>query len=412
MTQEYVRSVENILEARLKEQSGDIIFIAGPRQVGKTTLIRKVFSRYQSKDYKYFTLEDPDTKYDELLFEQDYGPKNIEWLVKQWNKARAIVRESGEKYILIFDEIQKLNGWSNAVKGLWDIDRAEGLNLQIVLSGSSPLLMQVGMNESLMGRFEPLRMTHWSYREMQETFDFNLEDYIYFGGYPGLASYVGDERRWRELVLGKIITPSIETDVLALKRIDKPALLRQLFDLSCHYSGQIVALNKMLGSMDDAGNTTTLTGYLTLLNNAGLVTGIQKYAGRIIVTKASQPKHNVLNMALMSAKSGYTKAEAIADRTYWGRMVESAVGAHLINTGQPHIQVYYWRDHKSREVDFVIEQGNKLALIEVKSGSHKSNPNSFKAFEEAFQKTCRNIVVGNGGVSIAEFLSYPAEYWL
>jgi uncharacterized protein len=284
------------------------------------------------------------------------------------------------------------------------------LKLHVILLGSSPLLMQKGMSESLTGRYELIRVTHWSFLEMHEAFNFDLDDYIYFGGYPGSAAYIRSESRWRNYVNGSLIEPSIEKDILMMTRVDKPALLKQLFHLGCSYSGQILSYDKMLGQLQDAGNTTTLARYLEMLGNAGLICGLQKYAGQQHRRRASSPKFNVLNNALMSAGSGYTKAEAKADRSYWGRLVESAVGAHLYNTGHPDCRLHYWRE-SSREVDFVIERGSKLTAIEVKSGPSSGHASGLDVFEENFGK-CRKLLVGEGGIPIVEFLSYPAEHWL
>ncbi|WP_297475987.1 ATP-binding protein [Ferrovum sp.] len=412
----YQRQEVNTLLGRLAEPPRFLIFIAGPRQVGKTTLVRNALVQ-QQKTYHFIPVDQPDAprlpgfmSAEEVAYKQDASPPDAAWLVSQWQRARAVARDSEEGHILVLDEIQKIPRWSEAVKGLWDADRAEGLKLHIVLLGSSPLLMQKGMTESLAGRFELIRVTHWSFLEMHEAFDYDLDDYLYFGGYPGSAPYIRDEPRWRNYVRGSLIEPSIEKDILMMTRVDKPALLKHLFHLGCNYSGQILSYTKMQGQLQDAGNTVTLAHYLDLLGNAGLIYGIQKFAGQKYRQRASSPKLNVLNNALMTAGSGYTKAEAKADRSYWGRLVESTVGAHLYNTGHPDCQLYYWREG-SREVDFVIQGGRKLTVIEVKSGPGSGYAEGLDVFAESFGK-CRKLLVGEGGIPIAEFLSHPAEHWL
>jgi len=416
-TQPYQRQEVRTLLDRLSEPPRFLIFVAGPRQVGKTTLVHDALSQFDRSDYHFVPVDQPDvsrapgfSSAEDIAYGHDARPRDAAWLVEQWQRARAAARESTDGHILVLDEIQKIPRWSEAVKGLWDADRAERLKLHVVLLGSSPLLMQKGMSESLTGRYELIRVTHWSFLEMHEAFDFDLEDYIYFGGYPGSAAYIRDEPRWCNYVNGSLIEPSIEKDILMMTRVDKPALLKQLFYLGCNYSGQILSYDKMLGQLQDAGNTTTLARYLEMLGNAGLIYGLQKYAGQQHRRRASSPKFNVLNNALMSAGSGYTKAEAKADRSYWGRLVESAVGAHLYNTGHPDCNLYYWRE-SSREVDFVIERGKKLTAIEVKSGSASGHASGLDVFEENFGK-CRKLMVGDGGIPLVEFLSYPAEHWL
>ncbi|MEQ1742586.1 MAG: ATP-binding protein [Candidatus Nitrotoga sp.] len=415
--QSYQRQEVRTLLDRLSEPPRFLIFVAGPRQVGKTTLVRNALSQFNPSDYHFVPVDQPDisrapgfSSAEDIAYDRDARPRDAAWLVEQWQRARTAARESTDGHILVLDEIQKISRWSDAVKGLWDADRAEGLKLHVVLLGSSPLLMQKGMSESLTGRYELMRVTHWSFLEMHEAFDFDLEDYIYFGGYPGSAAYIRNEPRWRNYVNGSLIEPSIEKDILMMTRVDKPALLKQLFHLGCNYSGQILSYDKMLGQLQDAGNTTTLARYLEMLGNAGLIYGLQKYAGQQHRRRASSPKFNVLNNALMSAGSGYTKAEAKADRSYWGRLVESAVGAHLYNTGHPDCNLYYWRE-SSREVDFIIGRGKKLAAIEVKSGPSTGHASGLDIFEENFGK-CRKLLVGEGGIPLVEFLSYPAEHWL
>jgi hypothetical protein len=416
-TKPYQRQEVRTLLDRLSEPPRFLIFVAGPRQVGKTTLVQDALSQYERSKYHFIPVDQPDlprlpgfTSGKDAAYIQDARPRDTTWLVEQWQHARAAARESDDGHILVLDEIQKIPRWSEAVKGLWDADRAEKLKLHVVLLGSSPLLMQKGMSESLTGRYELIHVTHWSFLEMHEAFNFDLEDYVYFGGYPGSAAYIRDEPRWRNYVNGSLIEPSIEKDILMMTRVDKPALLKQLFHLGCNYSGQILSYDKMLGQLQDAGNTTTLARYLEMLGNAGLIYGLQKYAGQQHRRRASSPKFNVLNNALMSAGSGYTKAEAKADRSYWGRLVESAVGAHLYNTGHPDCRLYYWRE-SSREVDFVIERGKKLTAIEVKSGPASGHASGLDVFSENFGK-CRKLLVGDGGIPLVEFLSYPAEHWL
>lgn len=413
----YQRQEVSTLLERLSESPRFLIFVAGPRQVGKTTLVRDALSQYESSKYHFIPVDQPDVSRlpglasnKDAAYVQDDRPRDTAWLVEQWQRARAATRGSDDGHILVLDEIQKIPRWSEAVKGLWDADRAEKLKLHVVLLGSSPLLMQKGMSESLTGRYELIHVSHWSFLEMHEAFDFDLEDYVYFGGYPGSAVHIRDEPRWRNYVNGSLIEPSIEKDILMMTRVDKPALLKQLFHLGCNYSGQILSYDKMLGQLQDAGNTTTLARYLEMLGNAGLIYGLQKYAGQQHRRRASSPKFNVLNNALMSAGSGYTKVEAKADRSYWGRLVESAVGAHLYNTGHPDCRLYYWRE-SSREVDFVIERGKKLTAIEVKSGPASGHASGLDVFSESFGK-CRKLLVGDGGVPLVEFLSYPAEHWL
>ena len=337
------------------------------------------------------------------------GVRDARWLTDVWERCRRQALRSERGYVLILDEIQKIDGWSDAVKGLWDADRASGCPMHVVVLGSAPLLMQAGLNESLAGRFEPIRFAHWSYPEMSDAFSLSLDQYVYFGGYPGAASRVHDQRRWSAYIRDALVEPIIERDVLSMTRVDKPSLLKRLFDMGALYSGQVVAYNKMLGQLHDAGNTTTLTRYLKLLSDAGLLTGLSKYTKRPISAKASIPKLNVLNTALMAVVSGYDFEDARADRSFWGRLVESAVGAHLLNTASSGTEVKYWRD-RNYEVDFVLQRGPRVVGIEVKTGPEPGSLWGLAEFERRFQPL-RTLVVGTGGEPLHEFLSLPADWW-
>jgi predicted AAA+ superfamily ATPase len=297
------------------------------------------------------------------------------------------------------------------VKRLWDEDSRAARPLKVVLLGSAPLLMQQGLTESLAGRFEILPLPHWSFAEMKAAFGFSLDDYLYFGGYPGAAPLARDQARWTRYLLDSLIETTIARDVLMMARVDKPALLRRVFELGCRYSGQILSYTKMLGQLQDAGNTTTVAHYLELLAAAGMVTGLQKYAGKAIRHRGSIPKLQVLNTALMTALSGYTPEDVRADREFGGRLVESAVGAHLANAAASGAcDLFYWRE-QNREVDFVVRAGRTIVAIEVKSGRAPTAFAGLGAFTSAFRPT-RTLIVGGDGVPLGEFLTKPVEQWM
>ena len=410
------REQYDTLMERLRERPRTLILVSGPRQAGKTTLIRQVLrdvpiaSRYVAAD----AAEGPPSPMDvgaestAMLPVSPSGGRDHLWLARVWEQARQRARQSDRGHVLALDEIQVVPDWSAAVKGLWDADRLEGLPLHVVIAGSAPLLMQQGLTESLAGRFERIRLPHWSFSEMAAAFGFDLPTYLYFGGYPGAAALIREQHRWREYIKGALVEPNIERDVLAMQRVDKPALLKQLFELACEHSGQLLPFRRMLGQLQDAGNTTTLARYLTLLEQAGLVAGLQNYRGSALRRRASPPKLNVLNTALMAALSSYTFEEAKADRTFWGRLVESAVGAHLLNTREGTVQVHYWRDGTA-EVDFVLQKGRRLVGVEVKSGRSRGLK-GLARFQETF-KDAHTMVAGPDGVPIDEFLSVPADQW-
>ena len=321
----YQREQTATLLGRLDEAPERLIVIAGPRQVGKTTLVLQALERID-RPHRYLPVDEQESAAqpsflhgEESPFEvpEDFafsitGERDTRWLVRQWERARWEADRSERGFVLALDEVQKISDWPEAVKGLWDADRRHGRRLHVILLGSAPLLVQRGMSESLAGRYETIRLTHWSFVEMSAAFDFDLPSYVYFGGYPGAAPLIRDEDRWRAYVTGAIAEPNIERDILAMQRVDKPVLLKRLFELGARYSGQILSYTKMLGQLQDAGNTTTLARYLDLLATAGLIAGLPNHAGAAHRRRASSPKLNALNTALMTALSGYTFDEAKA----------------------------------------------------------------------------------------------------
>jgi uncharacterized protein len=393
----YQRSQAAELARRLSEPRRFIQVVAGPRQTGKTTLVQQVTEKLDGP-VRYASADEPTLR----------GP---EWIAQQWEAARLSSRGEDRSGVLVLDEIQKIPGWSETVKRLWDEDNRARRNLVVVLLGSAPLLLARGLTESLAGRFETLSVPHWSFGEMREAFGWSLDEFLFHGGYPGAASLIPEPGRWSRYISDSLIETSISRDVLLLSRVDKPALLRRLFELACRYSGQILSYTKMLGQLQDAGNTTTLAHYLDLLAGAGMVCGLPKHAGDSARTRASSPKLQVLNTALMTAGLGWTLEEARRDREFWGHLVESAVGAHLANgAADGRYVVGYWRE-RNHEVDFVVSRGRRLTAIEVKSGRAPSVHPGIAAFVSAFQPQ-RTLLVGGDGIPIEEFLSYPPSHWV
>jgi len=387
----YKTGLYQVIIDRLREPRKFLQVVMGPRQIGKTTVVKQV-------------LQDLDKEIPYLMFSADNIPATQNsWISDCWTTARAQMKLEGRnELILVIDEIQKLKAWSEVVKKEWDDDTFNGINLKVVLLGSSRVLLQKGLADSLAGRFETIKMTHWTYSEMHEAFGLSLDEYVYYGGYPGAASLIKDPDRWSNYVRDSIIDATINKDILFETAISKPALLRQTFELGASYSGQIVSLTKMVGSLQDAGNTTTLSGYLNVLKDSGLLAGIPKFSIDKARQRASIPKFQVFNSALRSVYSGYSFREAMQNPKLWGHFFESAIGAHLVSgalTG--NYEVNYWRDGNS-EVDYILRKNNKIAAIEVKSNSDTTN-RGLAEFRERY-KPLSSIVVGKGGMSAEAFL--------
>ena len=380
---------------RITEPRRFIQVLVGPRQVGKTTLVYQLLEKYKLPNH--FASADA------------VAASNIAWLEQQWETARLKMgQENAKEFLLVIDEIQKIANWSATVKLLWDTDTHAKRALKVILLGSSRLLLQQGLTESLAGRFETTYMGHWSFSEMQQAFGWDSNQYVWFGGYPGSAPLIKEEERWKAYVQQSLIETSISKDILMLTRIDKPALMKRLFELGCLYSGQILSYNKMIGQLLDAGNTTTLSHYLDLLNTAGLLAGIEKFSGNLIYKRSSSPKFQVHNTALISAQSEDLFRDIQVRPDDWGRVVESSIGAHLINFSIIEgFIVSYWRE-RNEEVDFVLERKGKVIGLEVKSGTTQSS-SGISAFKKAFNPD-KVLLVGKSGIPWQDFLKLnPVE---
>ena len=386
----YKRSEYHIITERLKEERKFIQVVMGARQIGKSTVVKQV-------------LKDIDLPYQ--FFSADNIPATKQsWISDCWDAVRSIKKSNNyESMILVIDEIQKISNWSEAVKKEWDADTFNDCDIKVLLLGSSRVMLEKGLSESLAGRFEEIRMSHWSFIEMKECFGFSLEQYIYYGGYPGAASLINDNDRFSQYIQSAIIDATINKDILMDTPINKPALLRQTFELGASYSGELLSLNKMLGSLQDAGNTVTLAGYINLLNESGLLCGLQKFSIDNARRKASIPKLQVYNNALKMVYNSLSFEQSLLDRKHWGRIFESGIGAYLVSQAFTHrFEVYYWRE-RNDEVDFILRKNNSLIAIEVKSNAEK-NTSGLDRFRQNFNPD-KAFIVGEGGITPEEFLS-------
>lgn len=383
-----IRSQSNDLIMRLQEPRRTIQVVAGPRQVGKTTLVKQVLQQLSTPS-RFFNADgvEPDDK---------------DWIAARWEEVRALMHfNQYQEMVLVIDEVHKINNWSEQVKREWDADTFNDENIKVVLLGSSRLLLKKGLTESLAGRFEILSMTHWSFQEMQEAFGWDINQYVYFGGYPGSAPYVNNEARWRKYMRESIIAPAIEKDVLQTTYIYKPALMHQLFHLGCAYSGELLSYNKMLGLLQDAGNATTLVNYLEVLGESKLLTGLPKYVKDASRKYRTIPKLQVYNNALLTALTeGVSYEKVFTDPQLWGRWVESAVGCYLLDKADElDCDLFYWRED-NEEVDFVLRRADKLLAIEVKSGKRQSN-SGLSTFRQMYNPQ-HSLVVGGQALPLED----------
>ena len=370
----YKRAEYQLITERMKEPRRFIQVVMGARQIGKSTVVKQV-------------LKDLDMPYQ--FFSADNVPAtNSAWISDCWAAVRSLKESKGwGSVILVIDEIQKIANWSEVVKKEWDDDTFHDRDIKVLILGSSRVLLEKGLSESLAGRFEEIRMSHWNYQEMKECFGFSLDQYMFYGGYPGAATLIGDEDRFSQYIQSAIIEATINKDILMDTPISKPALLRQTFELGAAYSGELLSLNKMLGSLQDAGNTVTLAGYINLLDESGLLCGLQKFSV------------DMLKMVY----SPLTFEQAILNRKAWGRIFESGIGAYLVSQAFVYrFEVYYWRE-RDDEVDFVLRKKGSVVAIEVKSNAEKRTDGLDK-FRKLFNPQAA-FIVGDGGISAEDFLS-------
>lgn len=391
----YKRRQFDELKSRIEEVRNKIQVISGPRQVGKSTLVKQVLKEI-SIDFTFISADNVEKN-------------NVSWINEVWETARQRMKlKKTSEYLLVIDEVHKVNNWSEAVKKEWDADTFNDVNIKVVILGSSRLLIKDGLTESLAGRYELIHMSHWSFKEMNEAFGIDLEHYIFFGGYPGGVNFINNETRWRKYIKDGIIAPAIFHDILKTKQVYKPELMKQLFELGCTYSGEEIALTKLLGQLQDAGNITTLANYLSTLNESHLLCGLQKYANDNARKYNSVPKMLVYNTALLSSLYGLSYSQVFTDPKMWGRWVESAVGAHLLNIADElDYKIYYWRE-RNEEVDFVLEYNRQCIAIEIKSGRRITNTGE-SVFKGKFNPI-HTFIVGSGGIPLEEFLSSDLKY--
>ena len=396
----YERSQVQTIRQRMAERENPLIqVVAGPRQTGKSTMLAQALAG-QVLPARFVSADDAIVP-------------TASWLQQEWQQARNMARAVQDGALLVVDEVQKVPHWPAAVKSLWDADQRDGCPLKVFLSGSSSLLLHEGLEDSLMGRYELIRSPHWSLSECRDAFGFTLDDYLYFGGYPGAARFADDEVRWLAYLRDAVIEPTISQDVLALENVRKPALMRAVFRLGALYSAQELSYTKMLGQLQDAGNTVTLAHYLDLLGKAGMLRALEKYDAKELRRRRGSPRLMVYDTSLMTAVSGLGRAAWVEEPDRRGHLVESAVGALLLaRAGAEGFEVFWWREG-SKEVDFVLRRGAELAAIEVKSG-HETAQSGMGAFLAAHPQAKRIIVGGasSGAVDIEAFLggSYPL-FW-
>ena len=387
----FEREIVDVLAKRIAEPRHFIQILKGPRQTGKTTALRQLEQKLNLPV---------------LSVSGSIDVSSRDWVRAQWVLAREQAKKNAEA-LLIIDEIQTVPQWSSVVKELWDEDTRNNTNLKVILSGSSSLLLEAGLSEALTGRFETIHCTHWSYSECAQAFNYSLDDFLYFGGYPASALLKDDHDRWLDYMQNSIIVPSITKDVVSLEQVRKPALMEKLFWIASSFSSQEISYRKILGQLDDAGNPTTLAHYVQLLDKASLLAGLQKFSKKDLKARASSPKFITYDTSLMVATYGQYRSFLLSDPQRRGRLIESAVGAHLLaESKRRNFKIFWWREGND-EVDFVLQKGESVVALEVKSGRVKPTTGMTR-FITTFKPT-KCLVVGSSECSIEAFLANKVD---
>lgn len=348
----YIITRERLRERVLMDDSTRIQMLTGPRQVGKTTILLELAEDFGARAI-----------YRAADVEEVSAPG---WWTLQWERAVRMARTG--KTLLIVDEIHSMPYWARRIKVAFDEVCREKLPLQIIISGSAALPITTGARNELAGRFELLTLRHWTVRDLIEVFQLPLEEaaevYVRYGAFPGELTRRHDYARWREYIIHAILDPALNSDLLLLNQIQKPAILRQLSSIASAQPSEIISLQKLAATLQEKGTLPTISHYLSLLGEAYLLATLDKYSEREVRRRASPPKLVPLSNAFLTAYSDTEPPTAMQNPEKWGHWLENACIAAAVNAGY---QVSYWRS-EPYEVDMVVTGQNDNWAIEIKSG--------------------------------------------
>ena len=351
------------LEHNLAHSPQFLQVLLGSRQVGKTTSILHFLEHEYSTPYLYVSA-------DAIL------SANLSWVIENWQNARA------KGATIVIDEIQKVHNWAETIKALWDDEKRRPNPIACILLGSSSLDIQKGLTESLTGRFQLTRAHHWNFSESKAAYEISFDEFLHFGGYPASYAFVKSPQDWSNYVQTSIVSTVIEKDILSNHTVKSPALFKQAFEILIAYPAQEISYTKILGQLQDKGNTDLIKHYIALFEGAYLLRALEKFSQKPLVKKSSSPKILPLCSAFyyLTLQSSYEPEER-------GRAFELLVGCQLDRTG---LELYYWREGNF-EVDFVLKRGKEIWGIEVKSGKKRS-PRGLEKFKGSFPQAKTVII--------------------
>ena len=329
--------------------------VQGPRQVGKTTGVTQ-FLKSQKKPFHYVSADG--------VLENEFS-----WFLNEWQKAC-------DKKVIYFviDEIQKISNWAEIIKKIWDekLRSPKYRKIKFILLGSSSLKIQKGLTESLTGRYQTINVYHWNFLETKKLISISLEEFLKVGGYPGSYKFIKKKDVFESFIKSSIIEPVINMDILPFSHIQKPSLFKQVFEILCNYPAQEISYTKLLGQLQNKGNTDLIKTYISFYEKAFLFKPLEKFSLKAIRMKSSTPKF----LPLSPCFSLLSHREDLSSRVF-----EATVGAQLLRLQG---NLYYWRE-RNKEVDFVFCFKNKIYGIEVKFGKKKSS-SGMETFLNKFKK--------------------------
>ncbi len=316
-----------------------VVAINGPRQSGKTTLVRHVFP-----DMKYMSLEDPDTR---------------EFAITD---PRGFLSTCSDGAIL--DEVQRSPDLFSYIQTIVDEKKEEGL---FILTGSFNFGLMEGITQSLAGRTGLLTLLPFSCHELETTSmaPSSLEALLYKGYYPRIYDKNLPPSEW----YANYLTTYLERDVRVLKKIPDLDQFQKFIKMCAGRCGQLLNLSS-LGN--DCGIThNTAKAWLSVLRASYVIFTLQPHHKNFNKRLVKSPKLYFNDTGLLCYLLGISKAEDLKTHSLRGSIFESWVISELLkgryNRGLKE-NLYFWRDNTGNEVDCIIEQGNSLIPLEIKSG--------------------------------------------
>jgi predicted AAA+ superfamily ATPase len=379
----FIRQIVPTLQQRL--QQFPIVVLTGPRQSGKTTLLREHF-----KNYDYINLESPDQL--QLL---KVDPRNI--LSK--NRTSGLIIDEAQKYPEAFSYIQVIS----------DEQKQKG---QFILSGSQNFLLSQQITQSLAGRAGILELLPLSYAEYQTHKHFphlSLWEWLYQGSYPRPYQDNIPTKTWMD----NYVRTYLERDVRDLLNVRDLSVFQRFLRLCAGRHGQLLTLSQL--AIDTGVSHTTISHWLSILEASYIIFRLQPYYKNFSKRQIKSSKLYFYDAGLVCYLLGIDSAEHLSIHSSRGAIFEgyilSEIQKFFANQGLSQT-LYFWRDNHGLEIDCLIEYQGKLLAIEIKSTSsfQMSLVKNLQKWQSLHQETlsrCQLIYTGNEYMRTSELDIIP-----